>query len=233
VSEGNRASPAGSGRPARRSHGAVVLHQVVDEQREQLRPAGDAGLAVDRVGLRLHRAFRGLAHGGDLGGRKALDGEERHIRLGRRQAPFGEPLTQQLDEGAGGKAEPFLGHVALAIGGPERPGAERNADAEAAGGADLDQFPELPRHRVAREADIGRQDIRNEEGGADDLHQEDADDSPGPRVHAARSVVAIVVSAVLAGMIVVAGIVIRSGIVRPGIVRSARPRTAGVGATGS
>ena len=54
-----------------------------------------AGLAVDRVGLRLHGAFEVLRSAGDVLGREALDGEKRHVALGRRQPPFGEALVEQ------------------------------------------------------------------------------------------------------------------------------------------
>jgi hypothetical protein len=46
------ASSGGAERPAR--PGAVV-QEVLDEDAQQLRPARDAGFAVDSVGLRLHR----------------------------------------------------------------------------------------------------------------------------------------------------------------------------------
>lgn len=70
--------------------------------------------AIDRIGLRFHRAFGCRAQGCDFGGGHALDRKQRHIALRRGQTPFVKAFRQKFGESACGPAQAGFGMVALA-----------------------------------------------------------------------------------------------------------------------
>jgi 4-alpha-glucanotransferase len=157
----------------------LAIHQPVDEQAEKLAAAAHPGLAVDRVGLGFHRALRGVAQPGDLVGREPLDGKQRHVAFGRGEAPIGKRVFDHVHEGRRRQPQPCLGGLLAIARTFQRQRAEHEAQNQADAGADLNDLAHLPRDRLRADADIGRQDVREEKHGADGLnHQSDRNEYP-------------------------------------------------------
>ena len=150
----------------------VVAHQILDEHRQKLRAARDTGLAVDRVGLRLDRAFRGLAQARNLGRGHALDGKQRHVPFGRGQAPFGEFLGQKVAKRARGAAQAFMRLVPFAQKLAHGQAAEHRAKDQPDRCADFHQLAQLPRQGAGFKADHRGEDVRGEDHREKRLDQE-------------------------------------------------------------
>jgi hypothetical protein len=134
------------------------------------RASADPGLAVDRGGLRLDRAFGCLAQPGDLLHGQALDGEDGHVALGPRQGPFVKPHLHQILKGGRRRRQPRLGPAQVAEGAPDQQRPEDRAQKQTDQRPDLHHLAHRPRQRMGIDRNGGQDDVGGKEKNAKGLN---------------------------------------------------------------